>query len=376
MAVSLLGGMGPYYPPIPPYTFGGVVTMINSAVLVIDATGEKIALIGRHFNAARATKSIRKVGVLFGAVTKAGGSGLTLSLQDVSATAGPPIQPDETQDQTVAIAAADVTANTFLLTGNLSADRSVAFGELLAVVLEYDVSGRQGADSFALAAWNIDQNSAALKFQHATVLKTASWALAPNQVPIVLFEYSDGTFGTFADCWPCSGGVLVSVNTGTTPDEYGLEFQVAHPMSVDGAWVAVFITAAADLDVILYEGSTPVANGSVSIDNDQLSADNLYKVLDITFPAALTLATGTTYRLIAKPTTATSIHLPSMDVSVAGHMAAVPGGAAFNSASRTDGGSFTALTTRRPFVGVRIAGLDSGGGGIGRRAGYGGLVSA
>ena len=123
------------------------------------------------------TKDIRRVGFRFGTVTKAGGSAVTVSLQDVNLAAGPPLQPDEVQDQTVAIANADAGFATGLWyrTGTLSADRTVAYGEDLCVVFEYDGAGRLGSDVVNIAYSSVGLEG--LPHSANVVLKTASWAL-------------------------------------------------------------------------------------------------------------------------------------------------------------------------------------------------------
>jgi len=137
-------GVGAYVPwPINSMTPG------FSSTLVIDATGEQAAQLGQvWFPARTGSKTINKVHFRFGAVTKAGGSGLQVSLQDVSLTAGPPAQPDGVVDQYRAIANGEATfaANTWYTSGLLTSDgtdtgtkRTVNFGDLVACVLEYDV---------------------------------------------------------------------------------------------------------------------------------------------------------------------------------------------------------------------------------------------
>jgi hypothetical protein len=361
MAIQSFVGQGPFLPAIPNYTFGNTGSMINRTSTVIDATGEKIALIGRHFNKDRATKDITKVGIVFGAVTKAGGSALTLSLQDVSLTAGPPFQPDETPDQTVAIANAAITANTFLMSGALSANRTVAFGDLLAVVIEFDGAGRLGADSIAISRATAGAGPREL-LQSGLSFKTASWARVAA-LPLVIFEYTDGTFGTFSDCWPCSDHASVAIDAGSTPDEYGLEFALPFACTVDGAWATFFNTANAEVDVVLYDGTTAMTNGTVSADLNAMATSGTNYHVHVVDYAPIALDANHTYRLMVKPTTANTLHCPSFDVSVAGHMQAVPMGASFVSASRTDAGAFTTLATRRPFMGIRLAGVEVAAGG-------------
>jgi hypothetical protein len=162
--------------PSPVQNMGTAPGFANS--LLIDATGEKIAFIGRFWNKDRATKNITKVGFCFGAVTKAGGSGLTVSLQNVNLGAGPPFRPDEIQDQTVAIANGDAAfaTNTWYQTAALSTNRTVAFGELLAVVIEYNGAGRLGSDSVVVRGTSVDFQRRPLPLRPTIpVLSPTSW---------------------------------------------------------------------------------------------------------------------------------------------------------------------------------------------------------
>src|SRR5690348_8383117 len=100
--MSLVATQGIFMPPAPLYSPSG-----GFASTLLNATGQKVAFIGRMMNQARSAKNLTKVGFRFGTVTKTGGSALTVSLQDVDLVNGAPVQPDGTQDQTVAIANAD-----------------------------------------------------------------------------------------------------------------------------------------------------------------------------------------------------------------------------------------------------------------------------
>lgn len=326
---------------------------------VIDATGEKVAWIGRVWSAARATKSITKVGFKFGTVTKAGGSAMTVSLQNVDVAVGPPYQPDGTQDQTVAIANADAgfVTGAFYKTAALSASRSVTFGELVAVVLEYDGFGRLGAD--AVNVHNLSRASAQhVNLGSGIVLLTASWATV-NAVPNILLEFTDGSFGTLRSAWPQSNVTSANVNTGTTPDERALEFTVPVPCRVDGAWIIMHAGANADFEIVLYEDTTPVA--TVAVDYNTVSEASNPRVLEVLFPE-VTLAVETTYRLALKPTTANSTGFYYFELDDAAHREAHAGGAAWAYNSRTDGGAWgTADGTQRPWMGLRISALEVGG---------------
>lgn len=359
MAFVQLAGEGPWWPHPPAIAIGNGVSKIDPANYVIDATGEMVAMMGRFWHPSRAAKDIRKVGFRWGTVVKAGGSGLTLSLQDVSLTAGPPTQPDGTQDQTVAIAAADVTTVSWHLTGALSADRTTTPGDLLAVVWEFDGGGRLGADSFAVAAFNAEAQSVS-RHQRIAMKTGGTWAIAAEQIP-VLFECSDGTYGCLGSVnWAMKDITTVAVNTGTTPDEYAQRFVPGVPMKVDGAWVECHVAAGADYDMILYDGTSAMTGGSVSFDNDAWDADTVYRRGFVDFSQEVELTAAGVYYLAIKPTTATSVTIPVMDVDNNAHLAVHPLGIQGYAAHRTDAGAWTTVTTRRLFAGLRISSLSDG----------------
>lgn len=319
----------------------------------IDATGEKVALIGRVWNEDGTTKSIRKVGIRFGSVTKAGGSALTLSLQDVDLTAGPVFRPDGTQDQTVAIPNASITANTFLLSGALSADRSVAFGEMVAVVVEFDGSGRLGADSFRIDSINVLSHG----YSSASMaLFTSSWSEV-SCLPTVLFEFSDGTYGSFDGGVVINSGGTLQHNSGSTPDEVALKFNAPFDCVCDGGWIRTWKDA--NHDIVLYQGTTQIAIASV----DANAVSGTYvQTHYFTFPAVSLTMAGGPYYLAHKPG-GSNTRVFYADVDNSAYWAAMPGGTDVTYASRTDGGAWTETATRRLAAGVRLYPNISGGSG-------------
>src|SRR5262245_16743976 len=147
MALVALNGLGMAIP----NWYSNALPAVTS-IGPIDATGEKIAFCGYFWHPEGISKDITRVGFRFGSVTKAGGSGLTVSLQDLNLTTAP-MQPDEVQDQTVAIANGDsgFTSNVWYRTNALSANRTLANGDAVCVVIEYDGSGRLGSDTVSLS---------------------------------------------------------------------------------------------------------------------------------------------------------------------------------------------------------------------------------
>lgn len=82
-----------------------------SSVGVIDASTELVAAVGVvwHPTVKTGTINIRRVHFRNGALTLNAASVLRVSLQNISTTAGPPMQPDGTQDQTYDFAGTTVT---------------------------------------------------------------------------------------------------------------------------------------------------------------------------------------------------------------------------------------------------------------------------
>jgi hypothetical protein len=357
MALTAFTGLGPVRPMLMPSTSAPDFNNFGP----IDATGEKMAYSGRvWFPARTGTKDIRRIGFRFGSVTKAGGSALTLSLQSVSLTAGPPTQPDETQDQTVAIANADATfaANTWHRSGALSADRTVTFGELLSVVLEYDGSGRLGADTVNMSCPNwVPLNRHGAVGAHKV---GGSWS-NNNMVPNVILEMSDGTFGTLLGSFPCSGINQHTINVDTaTADEYALAFTPEIAFGADGIWAVV--QPSGNYELLLYEGTTALATIAQDLNNAEFNSP---RTVEQPF-AAQDLDAGTTYYAAVRPTTTTNINVYSFDVSDANHFTCHEEGTSWNYATRLNQGAWAAATaTRRMFAGVRASSFHDGSGGGG-----------
>jgi hypothetical protein len=359
MAFARLTGCGMYYPtqfttPMVgnPHSF--------ASTLLIDATGEKIALCGPvWFPSRTGTKNITRVQFRFGAVTKAGGSGLTLSLQDIStSTAGN--LPDEVQDQTVAIAAAGVTANTWYRTNALNATRTVSCGDQLAVVLEFDGSGRLGADSFVWSSFSLSAAGLTNPQMTPSLKTSGSWSPGQSCAPVMALEFDDGTFGTIESCQPISAVGAVSYALVTAgADEYALQFTVPFPCKVDALWANfLFSNNSTDVELCLYQGTTLIE--AIAFDATMIPSTGSSRCHERPLLAERTLIPGVTYYVSVRPT-AGAIDLRYVDVSDVNHWSLTPLGPEAILNSRLDQGAWsTATTTRRPHMGVRISALDDG----------------
>ena len=342
----------------------GGLTALNSKV--IDATGEKFAWIGQAWwNDDDTSKSVERVQFLFGAVTKAGGSALTVSHQNVSTS--PPMQPDETQDGTVAIANADASfaANTWYRTGTFSANRTVSKGDLFAVVVEYDGAGRLGADLVNLnnitptASYPNDRLS-------GDSLKTGgTWAAAATQTNLLL-EFSDGTFGQLGQGgWIASAIGTTGYNSGSSPDEFALRFKFPAPVRVNGVWWAVSGVAnnSTDFTFLFEDAAGNDLTPPIAIDLSQagLALGGFYSKM---FPP-VELQANTEYFSTLRADTVNNVTISHFTVNSAAHFAVMWGGIEWYIASRTNAGAWTPTTTQRPLCGLYVDAISDGAGGTG-----------
>lgn len=344
--------------------FNSIASGGTFGALLIDATGEKVGIMGPvWFPAGTGTKDIRRVCFRFGSVTKAGGSGLTISLQNPSTASGPPSQPDETQDETVAVANGDASfaSNTWYRSGTLSADRTVSCGDDLAIVIEYDGSGRLGSD-----AVNINTHGVALyQLNTAPVLKTGgAWAISTAAMVQCVLEFSDGTFGTIGGALPMKTLTGVTFNSGSGADELALPIYNAFKCKVNAIqFPVVFANSSSDCEFILYEGTTALQ--TVTIDANRVGAAAATRLVEASFPAT-ELAASTQYYAAIRPTSANNISAYHIDVDDANHLSVWPGGVNYTYTTRVDSGSWAAHTTTRRLLGsVRLCAIDDGAGGGG-----------
>ena len=342
---------------------------LETSTMLLDAANERIAVIGHVLWDDGATHDIDTIRFRTGGATSPSMT-LRVSLRDVDATAGPPGQDDSTVDQSAT--QVNPAANTVYSLA-LDADRtSVAHGALLAVVFDVDT---YTSGAIRIAGLTVDGtvlNHRPL-WSHRT--GAGSWTIGTGVLPgITLLSPAGANIGIIAGLPPCITAAVtaVALNTGTTPDEAGLEFTVPAPMWAGGFEIPVNPAAGADFDVVLYEGTTVKA--TVSFDANTWAADAVVRLAQGCF-TDVPLTVGQTYRLVVKPTTANSVTVYYATVTAAAEVNAFAGTVSWN--ERTDAGAWgAAVATRIPFMSIGISAVDSGGsgGGAGRGNLNGGLL--
>ena len=204
-----------------------------------------------------------------------------------------------------------------------------------------------------------------------TDLFTASWLKSAIGKPCVALEYSDGTFSDTIGCYPISTLSTRTFNSGSTPDERGIKFQVPWKCRVKGAWYhGASPTTGGTLRLKLYDSGGTLLVQTPSVDHDLLRTLTAGRC-PLNFTATQELSINTVYRLTLLPETATNVTLNEFTVNAAAIMDAFAGGQNVHLTTRTDAGAFTDTVTERTMMGLIVDQLDDGAGGGG---GIGALV--
>lgn len=377
MTMVSLGPHGMLWPRVfnllnPTNTVGGYSTF--SASTTMDASGESLAFIGQVFwedepTSAKTMGSSSKIHWRSGSITFANaGTTFSVGLQDVSTSAGPPVRPDGTFDvRRNLVGGTDTIAATSHITTTLSTSgsKSVAQGDLIAVVFE--MVSRGGTDSVVatygmgpgLAAGQDRQNSPT-----AVSFVGGSWTVNTiAAVPNVLLEADDGTLGILVGSYFLALGSAYSFNSSSSPDEYGLIFQVPFRCKVGAVRLTTGSTSAtADFTVKLY--SDPLGTPALITSKTRLGENFANQTDDrawhVMFDSQYELLPNTDYCAAVEATGAGSLDIGYLSVFDATHRA--PNGMAnCRRGSRTNGsGAFSETTTEIPAICPIITSIDNG----------------
>lgn len=357
-----------------PYFDDAISTPQFTTSTTINATGEKLAVVGRVRWSDHGTHDIRGVGWRAGAIVSAGGSGIITSLQDVDATTGNPSRPDGTQDQTVGALLSALNASAWNAQTFTTDRTSVAHNTLLSVVVEFDGAGMLGADSMIFCGITHPHNSRGGSM--FVGLLTGSWAIN-LATPVLVLVAADGTIGTLGYSFPATTITAHILDVDTSPDEIANQFVLAHPATIEGVTLSMVMQEGGDFELNLYEGdnATPIESLTVDEDSAPVAALSIHKMLHFDFNTPRDLTAGVVYRVSVKPTTTNNVHVYSIDVNSASYLDLV-GGQDMHYWARTDAGAWSTETLTR-FLLMKLhfskTDISSGGGGL-RLVGNGGLV--
>ena len=307
---------------------------------LLDTAGYKFAAI---FKIPK-TGTISKVGFRVGNVTAS--ETLKVGLQTVSG--GDPT--GTAYGGMVAGTQATLAANTYY-TVTLGTGATATVNNTVAVVIEFDS---------AVGNLEIDFYSTAQQGFPYIDYYTGSWA-KDDEIPIISLEYSDGSYEN-TGMFPVSKLGSILFNNTDTPDERALRFSLPVPGRINGFWVGIDNNRTGAFDIVLYEGTTAKATVSfAAIEYGSTATEILFGIFDTPFE----YTKNTEYFLAVKPTTATDVLIQDIVLTSAAIMDSFPGGTNFYLGTRTDAGSWSTDTLKRPLMGIFIDQLDDGVGGAG-----------
>lgn len=327
---------------------------------LISGAAHKLAFVGQVRHATKKTGSIaiRKVHFRCGAVTNATAT-TRVSLQNVSATAGPPYQPDGTQDQYYDFAAGALSANGMNTTGNLTADRTVdltadsigdANSRWVAVVFEF-ASGF-GSDSVIVSSFTDTSSNVGLA--GTPVLDTSgSYAVVALRKGNVILECDDGSFAFLYPCSPFSAVGSASMSSSAAIRRGGLKFKVPTARKIEGVSFSFSTANGADGSFVLYDTDGTTELASVGYDNDAVyTASNIY-FTEVMFPPVI-LKANAFYRIAYVPSTTTAQTLAYFDVANAAYLDGLLLGQNAHW-TQHNGSSWSDTTTRVPIFGIAFS---------------------
>lgn len=286
------------------------------------------------------TGNIHKI--LFRSNTAATADTFDVRVETVDATTG---DPSGTLWGTNTNATVNVNAAGTVFTATLTADAAVTIGDIFAIT--WVPTAGSVSVSFCMF------NDVLSGFPYTDLYGGASWTKATS-APVVGIEYSDGTYHAMPGTFPFSALNTNTYNSGSTPDERGLKFQLPCPCTVSGFWVDMDNDG--DLTVKLYDSDGSTVLQSLAIDKD-LRANTNYSVQLYRFAATQALLANTYYRLTLVPG-ASNVTSADFDVPSAAALDQIGGGQNFHHTQRTDAGAWTDTTTKRPFMGLIVNGFD------------------
>jgi hypothetical protein len=362
--------------------------LVTPSVATLDASGEKMAMIGRMYWDGRATsKTIDTTGSSkiewrggSTAVFDNAGSSLEVGIQGVN-TSGPIAQPNGSFGaKAVITTAADAsptltTINAWHTITPTTGTSTIAHGDLIAVV--WDFVTRAGSDAIIVSPANSNTNLTQLPTTNA--FAAAAWgATGSGQIPNCLLRASDGTYG-----WIDGGQFFgwftnTTWNDGTNPDEQGVIFQVPFDCKVDALFCSMRTASnASDFTISLSSNaeSARTTLASVTVDGAQLAATGTERSAIFNLASEVTLSANVDYCVSVKATNTGDIRFVVANLGNAEARRAFPGSTTIRGVTANNSGNFSGSSSVNfPMAGVRISGIETGSGGGVPLIGPGGLV--
>jgi hypothetical protein len=370
--VATFSGGGVIYPTYPHMSvLQNVTNGIQNNSFTMDAAAEKVAFIGTIYIDGRpgSAKTISaagsgKIHFLPGTVTFADTTGsptnLRVGIQDLDDTtggsgAGVGATVDGTFDVYADLVAGTdtITTTTWKSATMTTGTKDITHGQKIAVVFDMTVRGGGNTDSVQINGLTVAAgNSGFPQLQH----NTASW-VRQMSLPICVIEFNDGTLGYLQGSCVHSAVNAVTFASSSTPDEYGIIFQLPFESTAISLWFHGRPTSnAANAELILYSDptGTPVAEATITLDANNFNLSDGLRLSEFALPTAKTLAANTNYAVCVRPTTTTNVAVMTFSLADANYRKFLAGTNVSRATRSDNAGAFTPTTTEFPLMGVRL----------------------
>lgn len=276
---------------------------LSQTGLTLDSTTDALAWVGKAWF----TDSIEKV--YFRTGTIGGGGGDTVDVRIETVTNGRPSGTLWATNTNVTVAIADTDDNVWK-TATLTAAASLVPGDEFAIV----IISSAGTPNIVLA---VLANPNSTTHDHYPLLlqnATGSYATASGNSFEWIVQLSSAGVVHVPGLLPVDGnGTITAYNSGSSPDEIALRFQLPFKARCIGIRPALFnIAAGADLTATLWPASSTTdadALGQITLDGDFALATTTDGFARLYFDSAVTLEKATTYYAGVRADTANNIGL-------------------------------------------------------------------
>jgi hypothetical protein len=254
--------------------------------------------------------------------------------------------------------------NTFV-TCTLPTSVSLTRGQVVAIVLQPVTGGGSGWDTSEFMT--ISRTMANVAYGHRGPYAIDNGTKSTNQNPVYIVNTSTRSYG-----FPIESITSRSLNSGSTPDEWGMYFRVPSGVcstyKIHGVRIAG-VASAGDWRLRLYDTDGSTVLQEVLVDKDQVSMGTAYpSQIYWTDTDLVTLNAGSYYRIAFAPTTTTNtgaIYAWQID-SAADRICFLGDAADVSATERTNAGAWTETDTRLWAMQALIIDMTAptGGGGL------------
>lgn len=339
-------GSGLWIPAVPPWQFGSPGFTSGSALTSTSHAQHYICQVPK-------TGTLKGFGCRILSVTTP--NTVRCGFQNVDATNG---RGDGSFDEYVDVASGSLPTGWFDTStiGPITNDgtgggtkRSVTAGDLIAAVLVPTATAVELRHQFtALEYWAGPGGN----FPYAVDTVTG----AKHDLSPFALLYDDDTWGEVLYP-PVDAFNSATFNSTDSPDERALRFSLPFNYTIRGFYFKTNISN--DLDFVLYDSDGTTALATISADKDIYRDGGFGYYTMRLFTSSIALAADTFYRIAQKPG-GSNVTYYDFDVPSAALMDTQDGGSDFHESHRTDAGSWTNVTTRRPWAGIIIDQIETG----------------